>query len=86
MANFMSLNPVTGFNIINNVLRVFKLEIPLNAPGVRIITKTLLVRELNMYFARIRQEDVSLSFVSIDKYSEEEIDAICFKRGIEIDS
>jgi hypothetical protein len=86
MANFMSLNPVTGFNIINNVLRIFKLEIPINAPGVRIITKTLLVRELKMYFARIRQEDVSLSFVSIDKYSEEEIDAICFKRGIEIDS
>jgi hypothetical protein len=85
MANFMSLNPVTGFNIINNVLRIVKLEIPLNAPGIRIITKAILVRELKMYFARIRKEDESLSFVALDKYTEEEIDAICFKRGIEID-
>jgi hypothetical protein len=71
MANFMSLNPVTGFNIINNVLRIVKLEIPINAPGIRIITKAILVRELKMYFARIRKEDESLSFVSLDNYSEE---------------
>ena len=38
-----------------------------------------------MYFARIRKEDESLSFDSLDNYSEEQIDAICFKRGIEID-
>jgi hypothetical protein len=71
MANFMSLNPVTGFNIINNVLKIFKLEIPINAPVIRLLTKAILVRELNMYFARIRKEDESLSFVSLDKYSEE---------------
>jgi hypothetical protein len=67
----MGLNPVTGFNIINNVLKVFKLEVPLNAPGFSIITKAILVRELNMYFARIRKEDESLSFTSLDKFSEE---------------
>jgi hypothetical protein len=67
----MSLNPVTGFNIINNVLKIFKLEIPLNTPGFRIISKVILVRELNMYFARIRKEDESLSFTSLDKFSEE---------------
>jgi len=71
MANFMSLNPVTGLNIINNVLRLFKLEIPVNAPVIKVMTKTLLVRELKMYFARIRKEDESLSFVSLDTYSEE---------------
>jgi c-di-GMP-binding flagellar brake protein YcgR len=38
-----------------------------------------------MYFARIRKEDESLSFDSLDNYSEEQIDSICFKRGIEID-
>lgn len=81
----MSLNPVTGLNIINNVLRIFKLEIPVNTPVINIFTKAILVRELRMYFSRIRKEDESLSFVSLDKYSEEEIDAICFKRGIEID-
>lgn len=71
ISNFMSLNPVTGLNIINNVLRIFKLEIPVNAPIINVFTKLLLVRELNMYFARIRKEDESLSFVSLDKYSEE---------------
>jgi len=71
IANFMSLNPVTGFNTINNVLKIVKLEVPLNAPGIKIITKAILVRELNMYFARIRKEDESLSFTSLDKYSEE---------------
>ena len=85
IANFMSLNPVTGLNILNNVLRIFKLEIPVNAPVINIFTKAILVRELRMYFARIRKEDESLSFVSLDKYSEEEIDTICFKRGIEVD-
>lgn len=85
IANFMSLNPVTGLNIINNVLGICKLEIPINAPGIRILTKAILVRELNMYFARIRKEDEALSFTKLDKFSEEQIDAICFKRGIEID-
>lgn len=71
MANFMSLNPVTGLNIINNVLRIVKLEIPVNTPIINVFTKTILVRELKMYFSRIRKEDESLSFVSLDKYSEE---------------
>ena len=85
IANFMSLNPVTGLNILNNILGVVKLEIPVNTPVIRIITKAILVRELNMYFARIRKEDESLSFDGLVKMKEEEIDAICFKRGIEID-
>ena len=71
IANFMSLNPVTGLNIINNILRIFKLEIPVNTPVINIFTKAILVRELRMYFSRIRKEDESLSFVSLDKYSEE---------------
>lgn len=71
MANFMSLNPVTGFNIINNILKIVKMEIPLNAPVIRILTKAILVRELNMYFSRIRKEDEAISFTSLDKYSEE---------------
>ena len=85
IANFMSLNPVTGLNILNNILGVIKLEIPVNTPVIRIFTKAILVRELNMYFARIRKEDESLSFDGLVNMKEEEIDAICFKRGIEID-
>jgi hypothetical protein len=58
----MSLNPVTGLNIINNILKIFKLQIPVSTPGLRIVTKAILVRELNMYFNRIRKEDETLSF------------------------
>ena len=70
----MSLEPVTGFNIINNILKLFRVQIPINAPIIGIISKMFLCRELNMYFSKLRKEDETLSF-----------DAICFKRGIEID-
>jgi hypothetical protein len=81
----MSLNPVTGLNIINNVLKIVKLNIPIDTPGLSVMTKLLLVRELNMYFCRIRKEDESLSFDCLDSMPEEQIDRICFRRGIEID-
>lgn len=86
MAFFMSLDPVTGLNTINNILRIFKISIPVDAPVINIFTKAILVRELNMYFSRIRKEDVALSFDMLDGFTEDEIDAICFKRGIEIDN
>jgi hypothetical protein len=38
-----------------------------------------------MYFSKLRKEDETLSFDYLDKFSEEQIYAICFKRGIEID-
>lgn len=80
----MSLEPVTGFNIINNLLKVFKYEIPLTMPGVRQMSKMLMVRELNMYFKKIRKEDENLSFQLLEKLNEKEIDKLCFMRGIEI--
>jgi len=39
-----------------------------------------------MYFNRLRKEDEALSFDRLDQYSEDEINAMCFRRGIEIDS
>mmetsp|Transcript_22003 Transcript_22003/g.34160 ORF Transcript_22003/g.34160 Transcript_22003/m.34160 type:complete len:165 (+) Transcript_22003:1177-1671(+) len=81
----MSLEPVTGFNTLNNILRLLRVQIPLDAPIVNKIAKMVLVRELNMYFTRIRKEDESLSFDRLDEFSEEVIDQICFRRGIEID-
>lgn len=65
---------MTGFNTINNILRIFRLRIPLTAPGVEFIARTILARELNMYINRLRQEDTILSFESLDSYSEEQID------------
>jgi len=66
----MSLEPVTGVNIINNLLKLVRLEIPINAPGISIISKMLMVRELKLYFMRIRKTDESLSFDKLDTYTE----------------
>ena len=81
IAHFMSLEPITGFNIINNLLGVLtfkKLKVPLDAPGINIVTHFFLVRELKLYFAKLRKEDESLSFAKLDNFTEEEIDLICF--------
>jgi len=83
---FLSLEPVTGVNIINNVLaKTVKVKIdPSTTPGVSLFAKWLLVREINMYFDRLRKIDESISFEDLDRFSEEEIDLLCFKRGIEM--
>ena len=54
IAHFMGLTPVTGLNIINNILRVTKLKIPIDAPIIKIFTKRILTRSLNLYFAKLR--------------------------------
>ena len=54
MANFMSIAPVTGLNTINNILRLFKTKIPVDAPLFHVMTKMLVARELNMYFRKLR--------------------------------
>ena len=54
MAHFMSIEPVTGLNTINNILRLFKVKIDVEAPGVSHITKMIVARELNMYFTQLR--------------------------------
>ena len=84
IAYFMSLEPITGVNILNNILGIFKINIPATTPGVRVISKYLLIREINMYFNKIRKEDQLISFDTLNILSEEEIDKLCFMRGIEI--
>jgi hypothetical protein len=82
----MSLNPVTGLNTINNILRAAKLKIPIDAPVIRYFTRMILTRELNLYFGRLRREDELMSFEQVEKFSEDELNLICFRRGIEIQS
>lgn len=84
ISHFMSLEPVTGLNIINNILRCFKLQISPSAPGINYFCTLVLARQLNMYFYKLRNEDLLLSFDALNKMSEEEIDKLCFMRGIEI--
>ena len=43
-----------------------------------------MVRELNLYFTRLRKEDELMSFEQIEKFNEEELNFICYRRGIEI--
>ena len=85
IAQFLGIEPVTGFNTINNILGIFRLRISLTTPGIEFIARKILARELNMYINRIRQEDTILSFEPLDSYTEEQINKICFRRGIDID-
>jgi hypothetical protein len=80
----MSLNPVTGINTINNLLKPFKVKIPIDAPIVKYLTKMVITRELNLYFKKLRDEDVLMSFEQLDALTEDELNFICYKRGIEI--
>jgi len=82
IAHFMGLNPVTGLNTINNILRMFKTKIPLDAPIIKYMTRMILTRELNLYFKRIRNEDLNLSFENLEKYSDQDLSNICIRRGI----
>jgi len=58
----MSLNPVTGINTLNNLLKPLKVKIPIDAPIVKYLTKMVITRELNLYFKKLRDEDVLMSF------------------------
>lgn len=84
IAHFMSLNPVTGLNTINNLLKPFKLKIPIDAPVIKLLTKRIITRELNLYFRRLRDEDVLMSFEKLENLNEQELNFICYRRGIEI--
>jgi len=44
----------------------------------------LVARELNMYFRKLRNEDMWLDLEDIDNLDEQEILKICFNRGINI--
>lgn len=80
----MSLNPVTGLNTINNLLKPLKVKIPIDAPVVKFFTRMIITRELNLYFTRLRQEDVLMSFEKLENLTENELNFICYRRGIEI--
>jgi hypothetical protein len=81
----MSLNPVTGLNTINNLLgKTFKVRIPIDAPVIQFFTRMIITRELNLYFNKLRQEDVVMSFEKLDQLTVSELDFICYRRGIEI--
>ena len=84
MAHFMGISPVTGLNTLNNILRLFNMHIPVDAPIIAKMTQMLVARELNMYFRRLRQEDLIIDLENIDSYSDEQLNKVCFQRGINL--
>jgi len=70
-AEFLSLKPVTGLNTINNILKLAKIQIPIDLPVLGILTKAIMVRNLKMYFTQLRNEDVTLSLEDFNTFSEE---------------
>ena len=39
ISHFMGITPVTGVNILNNILKITGFQIPVNAPVIRVIAK-----------------------------------------------
>lgn len=76
---------MTGLNTINNILKIAKLQVPLEAPIINIFTRMILTRELNMLFTHLRKEDLIIGQTEIEDYTEEVLDKMCFDRGINID-
>ena len=62
----MSLDPVTGLNTLNNLLKPFKVKISIDALVVKFFTRMIITRELELYFKRLREEDVLMSFEKLE--------------------
>jgi len=83
IAHFLSLEPVTGIGTINRLLKVFYFpRIPIEGWGVRVITKYTLLRVLNLYFNKIRNDDKAISLTDYWNNSQNELEMICYRRGI----
>lgn len=83
-ANFMGLQPITGFNIINNMLSFVGLKVKIDNKYVSWLTKRILVRELRLCLRKIRREDSYLYWEKVENLEENKLDMICLERGIEI--
>lgn len=83
MALFLGQTPCTGFNSLNNLLLFLRLPtVNPEAPFIRHITKFFLIRQLRVACHILRKQDTKLSIEDLSKYPEQEIDQICFNRGI----
>ena len=69
--SFMMQKPVTGFNTINQILKPFKLQVPLDADILRPYLTIILGRQLNMTFRSLRKAEQAISFEYLDEISED---------------
>jgi len=73
IAHFMGLKPATGLNTINNIVGLFtrgKVQVSVDLPIVRIMTRYFLLRELKIYLANLRRQDEVMSFEEINQLEE----------------
>ena len=84
MAHFMSIEPVTGLNTINNLLKLTGKQIPVDAPIIHHMTRILVARELNLLFRSLRTNDLLLDMENLEDLSEEQLTKVCFARGINL--
>jgi LETM1 and EF-hand domain-containing protein 1 len=82
--NLLSLQPVTGLNSINNLLKFFKTEIPVDSPSISWFTKLILHREFTLYMRKLRQDDSMIRFQEIENMDDPTLNRVCFERGIPI--
>ena len=83
-ADFMGIKPYTGLNTINNLLSIANIKIPIDGPITKYTSRFFIARELNMLFRQLRREDRRLSYEDMNEIPEDELDYICYKRGINI--
>lgn len=84
ICNMMSLQPITGLNTINNLLKFFKLEIPIDHPSVEWMTRRFLFREYSLYMKKLRRDDSYLKFEEIEELDEPTLNRLCFERGLPV--
>ena len=80
----MALQPVTGLNTINNLLKPFGKRISISNPAVSWFTRRILFRELFMYMKKLRRDDSMLRFEEIEELDEATLNRLCFERSIPI--
>ena len=83
---FHGLLPKTGFNAINLLLqKIFKVEIPIDAPIVGSISRVVLERQIRLHYRKLRREDMIIHSETLEEvYPLEVIHQMCLDRGIEI--
>jgi len=84
ICNMMSLQPITGLNTINNILKVFRVKIPIDHPAVEWMTRRILFREFSLYMKKLRRDDSYLQFEEIEDLDEPTLNRLCFERGLPI--
>jgi hypothetical protein len=82
--NIMSLQPITGLNTINNLIKLFKIQIPVDNKYVEWLTRRILFREFKLYMKKLRKDDSMLRFDEIDQMDDPFLNRMCFERAIPI--